>query len=175
MKVKLETVANWIIVITGVTVTALFASRLIAEHQQPTRPPQGYQIGEKVIAAESPVDFSKAPQTLVLFLSSQCHFCTESVPFYHDLLKAREAAGSQQTRMVAISVEDSPTLQGYLKQHELAFDEVVSVPREKIKMRGTPTLVLLDQSGTVKGVWNGYLTSVQRRSEVIKLVTAGRV
>ncbi len=169
---KLETIANWIVIVTGLTVTTVVTSRVVADYRRPAQTlPQTYQVGEKLVSTEAPVDFSKAPQTLVLVLSSQCHFCTESVPFYHDLLKAR--AHSPLTRMIAIGVEEDKTLQGYLKEHDLQFDEVVSVPRDKIKFRGTPTLVLLDRSGTVKGVWPGYLTTDKKRDEVVKLVTAG--
>ncbi len=175
MKVKLETLANLMIVITGAAVTTLFVSRVIAENRQaPSPAPVTYRVGEKLAAAGAPVDFSKAPQTLVVVLSSQCHFCTESVPLYHDLLKAREHA-NPRTRMVAIGLEDSSTLQRYLKEHDLTFDEVSSVPRSRIKFRGTPTMVLLDQSGTVKGVWAGFLTSEQRKGEVIQMMSAGHV
>jgi thioredoxin-related protein len=169
---KVETVANWMVIVTSVAVTTLVGSKVIADYRRPLPTlPQTYQVGEKLAVADAPVDFSKAPQTLVLVLSSQCHFCTESMPFYRDLLKAR--AGQPQTRMVAVGLEDAATLREYVKQHDLQFDDVATVPRDKIKFRGTPTLVLFDRSGTVKGVWGGFLTNEKRRDELLKLVTAG--
>jgi hypothetical protein len=169
---KLETVANWMIVVTSVTVTTLVASRVIADYRRPAPTvPQTYQVGDKLTPTEAPVDFSKAPQTLLLVLSSQCHYCTESVPFYHTLLEAR--ARDPRTRIVAVGLEDAASLQTYLKEHDLHVDEVASVSRDKIKFRGTPTMVLLDRAGVVKGVWTGFLSNDKRKDEVVKLVTAG--
>jgi hypothetical protein len=169
MKIRLETIANLTIIVTGLTVTTLLLSRVIADYRQPPRPAvPDYQVGETLPAA-FPVDFRKTPQTLLLVLSSQCHYCTDSVPFYRDLLSAR-ANGGSDTRFVAVGLETRATLEDYLKQHQLVFDEVVSLPREAIKFRGTPTLLLVDNSSVVKGVWSGFLSSEQRRDQVVQLV-----
>jgi hypothetical protein len=36
-----------------------------------------------------PIDFGKADRTLVLAVSSNCQFCSRSMPFYRELLRMR--------------------------------------------------------------------------------------
>jgi hypothetical protein len=171
MKVKLETIANLTIVITGVAMTALLVSRFVAERQQPPPPiSRQYQVGEKM-AAGFPVDFSSSAQTLLLVLSSRCHYCSESVPFYRDVLDAHRA-DARFTRLVAIGLEDKTTLQEYLTQQGLAFDDVVTVTQDNFKVVGTPTLLLVDRLGTVKGVWPGLLNDDRRKQQVLKSLVA---
>jgi hypothetical protein len=173
MKIRLETLANVTILVTGVVVTTLVVSRLVAERQAADRPTvQQYKVGDRVTASEFPVDLSRSPQTLLLVLNSNCHFCTESTPFYRDLVAAR-GPGTQVTRVVVVGVENVETLQGYLARQQIAVDEVRSIRLTQVKIRGTPTLLLLDRSGSVKGVWPGYLTDEQRKTEIIKLVKEG--
>jgi hypothetical protein len=148
-------------------------SRFVLERRQDNlRAPQQYRVGEQLSAAEFPVDFSKSPQTLLLVLNSECHFCSESAPFYRDLLAAREP-GTPVTRVVAIGVETAETLQTYLARQQIAVDEVRTISPAQVKFRGTPTLLLLDRSGGVKGVWAGFLTDEKRKTEIIKLVKTG--
>lgn len=174
MRLKLETVSNWMIVITGAAVTLFTVSRYVNEQRQPAlmRPaPQEYQVGEK-LAAGFPVDFSQAPQTLLMVLSSKCHFCSESTPFYREMLSARPINGPA-TRVVAIGLEQAATLEEYVKQEQLAVDAVASIPREKLKFRGTPTLLLVDRSGTVTAIWGGFLSTNERKQQVLRVLKTG--
>src|SRR5262245_574333 len=42
-------------------------------------------------------DWKKGDQTLVLVLSTGCHFCTESAPFYKEVIQKRKG-----TRLIAV-------------------------------------------------------------------------
>ncbi len=166
MKARLETIANLTIIVTGITMMVLVISRVVGDQERTPLPLRQYQVGEK-LAAGFPVDFSQSPQTLLLMLSSKCQYCSESLPFYHDVLSAQQA-NPRVTRLVALGTEDKASLAQYLTQHGLTFDDVVSVSLDKIKLRGTPTLVLVDRLGTVKAVWPGFITDDQRKQEVLK-------
>ncbi len=175
MRVKVETIANYLIVITSVTCMLLLGFRFLANPGTGIKSAaQGYRPGDKLTLNEVPVDFSKAPQTLLLVMSSQCRFCTASMPFYHDLLKTTSTM-SKQTRVVAGGLLEKPaSLQTYLNEYDLRVDEIVTIPAGKTKFQVTPTILLIDASGTIKGVWTGMLDTEQAQRDVVKVMTTGR-
>src|SRR5713226_2069134 len=60
----------------------------------------GLQKGQ-VLAQLPSIDYSAAPQTVVLAISTTCNYCKESLPFYKRLLGEQQTAGPR-TRMVAV-------------------------------------------------------------------------
>jgi hypothetical protein len=92
-----------------------------------------------------------------LFVNSGCHFCTDSMPFYKTLVSARN---QRKTRvaLIAVSRESQADLDTYLRIHEVVVDRTISIQRlSNVKLRVTPTLVLVDGSGKVQRVWVGAL------------------
>jgi hypothetical protein len=162
MKPTLETVANLIIIVTGVFGIVVLASRATSDRQVPDRPqPARYQIGEQVEEA-LPVDFSKAQRTVVLVLNSGCVYCTRSLPFYRDLV-AKRSTDIANTRLVAVGVETKDQLSNYLEVNGIKVDEVLSVGNGSIRQTGTPAILLVDRSRTVKGYWGGLLAPDRER------------
>ncbi|HEY2912648.1 MAG TPA: hypothetical protein VGK21_04765 [Candidatus Angelobacter sp.] len=99
-------------------------------------------------------------RTLVLALSTDCHFCTESAPFYR-----RVAIASQKQELSLVAVFPQPVEQArsYLSHEELLLNEVLQVPLSNIQVSGTPTLLLIDQKGVVQRVWIGKLSATQEK------------
>jgi thioredoxin-related protein len=107
---------------------------------------------EQWISAQvSSVDWSKNEKTLVMAVSSTCHFCTESAPFYRDI-RAR-------TRVHTIAVLPQSVYEGrnYLSSLGVQVDEVLQAPLNSIDVNGTPTLILVGRDGTVIRTWLGKL------------------
>lgn len=96
---------------------------------------------------------------MILAISSTCHYCTESAPFYKKL--AQEKAS---TRLVAIMPQSSDEGRHYLEKLEIVVDEVRQLPSDRIGVEGTPTLLLLDSSGIVRQEWIGKLTPEREQS-----------
>lgn len=162
MKPTLETVANLTIVITGLFGIGVLASRATNDRQVPDRPePARYQIGEQVEKALA-IDFSKAQRTVVLVLNSGCVYCTRSLPFYRELV-AKRSTDIASTRLVAVGVESKDQLSKYLESNGLKVDEVLSIGNGSIKQTGTPAILLVDRSRTVKGFWGGLLAPDKER------------
>jgi hypothetical protein len=107
--------------------------------------------------------------TAVLFLSSKCHFCTESAPFYKTLA-AFIREHSIRIRVVAAMPEPPNTAHEYLAKLGIPVDSVVQVEPGSTAVGGTPTLLLVDRKGRVTREWVGIL-SAEKRSEVLSQLT----
>lgn len=152
-KSKLDLIVNFVTILTGLSIIAFLGWRFTTERRAEASSPQiaSYETGERM---ELPgVDFGTSTKTLVMFMSSQCRFCTDSMPFYRRLSPLR----SHGVRLLAVSAESQAILQDYLRQHELNVDGLVGIRPGSMKVKGTPTLVLVDNKGTVTNVWHGRL------------------
>ena len=127
----------------------------------PTGPATGTQI------AIPGVNWSDSDQTIVLALSNKCHFCTESAPFYQKL--TQELAGRKNVRVVAVFPQDTNAGKQYLDGLNVPITEVAQATLDSLGVRGTPTLVIVDKSGTVQQSWVGRLTA-ERETEVFSRI-----
>ncbi len=109
------------------------------------------------------IDWAKNRHTLVLVLSTQCHFCRESAPFYRKLA----AAAARNLKTIALLPQPVPESQEYLSNEGIHVDEVRQAPIRSIGFAGTPSLLLVDGGGVVTGVWVGKLEPDQE-AQVMK-------
>lgn len=163
---KIQTISNVAIIITAI----LFGGVLVKSYLLPTsqRPAavesEDVKVGTKLPLPD--VDWSKSDRNLVLVLSTSCHFCSESTPFYQKL--AQMKTGNGNVRLIAVLPQKVTEAQAYLSEHHISVDEVRQANPNTINVRGTPTLVLVDRNGTVVDSWKGKLppekeTEVARR------------
>jgi rhodanese-related sulfurtransferase len=95
-------------------------------------------------------------QVLLLAISSQCHFCTESAPLYRRI--TGEITG-KHIRVVALLPQSVDEGRGYLRTLGVSADEVRQVNLLALGISTTPTVVLLDKEGVVDDVWVGKLST----------------
>jgi hypothetical protein len=135
-------------------------------NQRTNRPaPSGPAAGTQISVPG--INWSDSEETVVLALSDKCHFCTESAPFYQTL--SRELADRKNVRMVAVFPQQVDAGKKYLDGLNVPITQVAQVTLDSLGVRGTPTLVLVDKSGTVKQSWVGRLTT-EREAEVLSRV-----
>jgi hypothetical protein len=101
-------------------------------------------------------DWKRNNQTLVLVLSTGCHFCTESASFYKELVQKRAKQGN--TRLVAALPQPVDASRKYLSDLGIAVDDVRQLPPNSLGVRGTPTLLLVNKDGVVTDSWRGKLS-----------------
>lgn len=90
------------------------------------------------------------------------------MPFYRSLGLASD--DPQTVRVVAVSFEDVKTSREYLASYDVYVDQVKKIERgEAPKLLVTPTVLVLDQTGIVRGSWLGLLTE-ERELEVSALL-----
>ena len=117
--------------------------------------PTPYQPGEK-FGPVAGFNSGSSPKTLILFLRSNCTYCTQSMDFY-----TRLAAMPGRPRMVVVGTEPEQSLRDYTKQYGFAADQILTVPRSALRFTGTPALALVRSDGTVEGVWLGKVSGDQ--------------
>lgn len=120
------------------------------------------QRGEQVRLAG--VDWKTNGKTLLLALSTTCHFCTQSGPFYQRVVK--EHGDAQLVVLVPQAVEEG---QAYLKRLGVSIDDVRQVPFDDLGLQGTPTLVLVDSNGSVVDAWVGALSPSKENDVISRL------
>lgn len=131
--------------------------------QLPTGPAQGTQLSVPGIT------WSDSEETVVLALSDKCKYCTESAPFYKQL--AAETAKRNGVRVIAVFPQDPNAGKKYLDDLGVPVVAVTQATLDSIGVRATPTLVIVDKSGTVKQSWVGLLKN-GRETEVLNRIKA---
>lgn len=167
---KIEVAANVAILVVALLLGVVLVKRYLLPGQPP-EPPRAEQLkpGAKLPLAD--VDWGRSSKTLVMVLSTSCHFCTESAPFYQRL--AREKSGREDVRLLAVLPQSIEESQRYLGQNGVAVSEVKQASPAAIGVRGTPTLIIVDSSGAVVDSWVGKLPP-DKETEVVNRLLAER-
>ena len=156
LSTKIETTANVATIIVAVLIsTALVKTYIfpnaVARSTAAVSAPEVVK-GKSVDGRALGVDWAKNHRTLVLAISTTCHFCQDSVPFYQKL-----GAAEKDVKMVAVLPQPVAEAQKYLSGAGVHVDEVRQVPLNTLGVRGTPTLLLINNVGIVTDVWVGKL------------------
>jgi thioredoxin-related protein len=154
---KIELAANLaIIVVACLLATVLVKSYLLAKpiNQQVTNL-QSPRVAQPTVSSLN-INWNQNRQTLILAVSSNCHFCSESAPFYKKL-----SQNKGDTHLVAVLPQTVEEGRKYLEKLGVSVDEVRQSSLDQIGVNGTPTLLLVDGSGVVKQFWVGRLPSDQ--------------
>lgn len=106
------------------------------------------------------VDFDRADRSLVLVLSTQCHFSTASAPFYRQLIAEARRASAQ---VVAVLPQPADEGRAYLAGLGIAPDAVVQAPLASLGASRTPTLILADGHGLVTHAWVGRVPPLREQ------------
>jgi hypothetical protein len=114
------------------------------------------------------VDWAKNGHTLILAISTTCHFCKESEPFYRRL---KQEVG-QGVKMMAVLPQPVSEAQQYLNMAGVKVDQVKQLSLGTIGVAGTPTLLLVDAKGVVAKVWVGKLPD-QDQEQVLAVLKKG--
>src|SRR6476660_6235696 len=122
-------------------------------------------VGRKL--ALDGIDWSKSQRTLVFALQTGCHFCSESGSFYQRLVQQRTSFGN--TRLVAVLPQGPDDARRYLGKIGFAADEIRQSSLNDIGVRGTPTLLLVNESGIITDVWDGKLSPARENNLLARL------
>ena len=114
------------------------------------------------------VDWAQNGQTLLVVLSNECHFCTESAPFYNKMILT--AAERKDLRVIAVFPQAVDEAKAYLAQIQVPISDVRQISFYSIGVRGTPSLVLVDKAGLIKDAWLGRLRP-DKEAEVLQRIS----
>lgn len=157
---KIEFFANVAIIIVAITLTAVLVKKFVfSEQPSASLPKESIAVGSKVDLPG--VDWSRHERTLVLVISTDCHYCHESLPFYQKL--SQETARRGDTQLIAVLPQDSATGEKYLESNDVAVRRVVQANPPNLGIGGTPTLLLVDRNGAITDTWFGKLAADQEQ------------
>ncbi len=152
---KIEMGANVAIIIVALVAVAMLVKNYWARpaelHHNITT---GSKFGLKM------EDGRGSPKTVVLALSTNCHYCTESAGFYRELSRR---CHQKNVPIIAVLPQASDDARSYLQAGGVIVDEIKQAPLADLQVDGTPTLVIVDGSGIVKKVWVGKLPSSKEK------------
>lgn len=162
---KIEITANVATIIVGLLLTVILIERYLVPHPAPaTASVSGLARGSSVDGRPIGVDWKKNHQTLVLAISTTCHFCKDSVPFY------RRLGGIEKSvKMVAVLPQSVSEGKEYLEGKGVRVDDIRQVQLNTVGVKATPTLLLVNDVGVVTNIWVGKLPPEQE-TEVLTAV-----
>lgn len=169
---KIELLANVAIIVVAVLLGGVLVKRYLWPDAGPPRAaaPERIKPGTKLTLPG--VDWGRSKQTLLLVLSTNCRYCTESAPFYQRL--AREKAGRPDVWLLAVLPQSVAESQKYLGDHGVAVDQVTQSAPGAAYVQATPTLILVDQGGTVVNSWVGQLPAPKEQEVLNRLYGGSR-
>lgn len=167
---KLEVSANLAIIILALLIGVIFTKNYLWPGKDvgvsESRKRNTVQPGTKLSLPD--VDWAQNGQTLILALSKDCHFCSESASFYQKIVSQRQG---KSLKVIAVLPQDTRSGQNYLSGLGVAVDEIRQASLSSIQVSGTPTLLLVDNAGVVKEVWVGKLPP-DKESEALSKILA---
>lgn len=135
---KIETMANIATIGVAVLLSAVLVKGYLlpAPSPSPPVPPAGAatSVGTSLKRQLPGVDWSKNGRTLVLAISTQCHFCKDSTPFYR---KLQEQVG-KSLRTVAVLPQPVAEAEQYLNGEGVHVDQVKQATMSGMGSGGRP-------------------------------------
>ena len=146
-----------VVVLLGVILRGDFGRRPVPA------PPMQSLVGKTVSLPG--VQFPKDRSSLLLVVSTSCHFCKDSLPFYKQLTEAARG----KLGVIAVLPQSQTEAQAFLQSAGVETSQIVSASPDKVGARGTPTLLLVGKNGAIEHAWLGKL-DVKGEQEVLSLV-----
>jgi peroxiredoxin len=107
--------------------------------------------GTNIRARLPGVDWAANGETVLLALSTHCHYCTESAPFF----KRLTAQAGRGAEVIAVLAEPPAEAERYLADQGVHVDAIRQLSLGVLGVAGTPTMMLVNGDGKVKKVWTG--------------------
>jgi len=150
-----------ILLVTAMTVAWPRVTNALGMRPKPAQ--LAYRTGQTI---DTPADwYQTSPYTLVVFARASCGACQQAQPFLKQLVSDLGAKGS----VVLGSTGKEPAEElGYGRTIGLD-DTAVKVAPEGLRVRYTPTLVLVDQQGNVLASWEGVGPST-KQAQIVKTI-----
>lgn len=96
--------------------------------------------------------------SLLIFSSTKCAYCLDSIPFYRKILEKQLSNGTFQ--VIGVFQEDRNEVQKYIAANKLSLKEIITeFDYRKVNISSTPTLILVNNKGDIIDFWTGSIPS----------------
>lgn len=157
---KIETAANIAIIVAALVFTIVAIKHYAGG---PGQRLQHISVGQKFSLQN--INWQSSKKNVVLGLSTNCHFCSESSGFYRELVRQCK---EKSIRTIAVFPEQANAAEAYLKEKGIQVDEVRQAALPEIGISGTPTLLIVGDKGVVQHVWVGKLPDETEKEVLAK-------
>jgi len=164
MRKYLDIVSNIVVIVVGIVVVGVVATK----YSGLGKLPETLKPGAHMPLAE--LQMPEKPRTLLIFLRKGCHFCEDSLPFYKRL-EADLGLARERVNILALFPDSAADAAAVLKGANLEIGYRAAVNFSRFGVSGTPTLVLVDQTGKLTQSWVGKLGG-QQEGDVKHRITA---
>lgn len=169
-KERIEALANILIILVSILVVVVIVRQYLSNSGESARtgsPPGSEEISAgKNISVEG-IDWSHSRKTVLLVLSSNCRYCTQSVEFYQKLVLKRQ--NGEQLRIIALFPHSVELGRRYLADHNVYVDDVKEVSMPQLGTYFTPTIILVDSGGKIVNSWVGKLQP-DKENEIMSML-----
>jgi hypothetical protein len=164
---KLERLTHLCLIVVSVAALAILIEKRFAPPPEPLGSAKAL-VGKRIDIPG--LRWASSRLNAVFYISASCHFCQASMPFYREVSEARSGT-NKRVALSILTVGSESELRKLLSAESILVDGFYSVPGN-IRLRGTPTLLIVDDHGRVLEVFEGMLDAPRQRA-VLELVRAG--
>jgi thioredoxin-related protein len=161
---RIELIANIAIIVVAILLGGVLFNRYLLSASPKAEAVERTPIKPGMKLSLSGVDWARGDKTLLLVLSTNCRYCAESVSFYQQL--AQQKTERNDVRLIAILPQSADEAQKYLNEHGITVDEVRQAAPGAAYAKATPTLIMVDRTGSVIESWVGKLPP-EKEAEVL--------
>ena len=163
---SIEKIANGMVVIAVVVFLAMAAHYLFHKSSQAKSiAAMADALRGKTIEAPG-LSFLRERASVLQAISTQCHYCEESLPFYRDL--AAKAQG--KVDVIAVMPQPLAEAQAFLQKSSFSPTGVVFGNLSAIGVPATPTILFVDPHGKVLEAWIGFQDAVGRQKVLARVL-----
>jgi hypothetical protein len=134
-----------------------------------TRPPTKDNLARALVGESISLpglQLNQQRDSLLVAISTNCHFCKDSLPFYKEL----SARASGKLDVIAVLPQPLSESQAFLQRADVSATRVVSANLSLLGIRGTPTILLVDGHGKVQEEWQGFLDDHGRQQVISRVL-----
>jgi hypothetical protein len=168
---KLEAAANIVVIVAAVTCAAIWIQNY-RQGGQSSRQAKVYSPGQTIPSIDG-LPLADVDSSFVLYVSSSCHFCTESMEFYRNMMEARNSSGAR-IQVAVLAREPLDSLKAYLGKNGFRPDRMISLAVDTpVELSLTPAMLQVYRTGKVERSWTGKLTDSAER-QVLRILESAK-
>jgi hypothetical protein len=153
-------IAVW--VVAGILL--FWVVKLHLNESSPQRLLSGLRRGN-VVRVPAKLSCGGAPRTLVIAMNTSCTYCIENVPFYNQIAENSRMNG-YQVCVAAVFAEPEADVRRYVQAQRLKVEAIGGTDLTQFRVGVMPTIILIDDLGSVLDFWVGALGEKEKHSVV---------
>lgn len=155
-------------VVIAVAADRYFGQRPLTTDQLAANPLATALLNAEIDPMSVGVDFRVAKRTAIVFVQQECPACIESLPFYRRLTNR----DTDSVQIVFAAPRHNTDIESYLSSNNIIPDRVILVGPGQLPATATPTVMLVDEIGSVTHSWVGWLSDEAEREVLDALFAA---